>query len=91
MNSRDSWNRYLEATQLRNFQSAETEDYAEEGKSIGNRVFLSRVIPVFNDANIQLLMTVQKTLMVTAAGHILQVMVATPAAPAEAAQRSDAK
>ena len=77
MNSRDSWNRYLEATQLRNFQNAETEDYAEEGKSIGNRVFLSLVIPVFNDANIQVLMTVQKTLMVTAAGHILQLLPST--------------
>lgn len=71
MNSRDSWNRYLEATQLRNFQNAETEDYAEEGKSVGNRVFLSLVIPIFNDANIQELMTFPKTPMVTAAGYIL--------------------
>ena len=71
MNSRDSWNRYLEATQLRNFQNSETEDYAEEGKSFGNRVFLLLVIPVFNDANIQELMTFPKTSMVTAAGYIL--------------------
>ena len=36
-------------------------------------------------------MTVPKTPMVTAAGHILQRMAATPAAPAEDAQRWDAK
>ena len=70
----------------------ETEDYAEEGKRWkSNVLFLSLVIPSFNAASIQVLMTVPKTPMVTAAGHILQRMAATPAAPAEDAQRWDAK
>ena len=69
----------------------ETEDYAEEGKRwISNVLFLLLVIPSFNAA-IQVLMTVPKTPMVSAAGHILQRMAATPAAPAEDAQRWDAK
>ena len=68
----------------------ETEDDAEEGKR-WKSLFLSLVIPSFNAASIQVAMTVPKTPMVSAAGNILQGMAATPAAPAEDAQRWDAK